>query len=451
MSFNQRPDGIRVGLDGPVENVEEPWSYQPGGHHPVHLGDYLGHDIQYYRVLHKLNTSGSGNLWLCRLVDSEPTEYVAVKILTAEFTAKEEQEGRPTSVRLQRLIQSDLVIRDYCPLPQDTFLIDGPNGQHRCYVYRVPGPSVGRIEKEVADPHGFLRRLLHQTVELMAAFHRHGVCHGGILSFETLEPLQVDFGADFRPANIFLQINLDGLTEKEVMGYLKEPRTAKILLPDDYDPGDSVPAYLVYPPKWHSIATRFTTDKICLLELEASFDKTSPPAQGVRAVRNYSAPELVLDGQCATASDIWSLAATLFEIRLGTRLFKLNDSSQAAYLQSLVQTLGPYPDPYWCLWKPMWEWSRPLSGPLRESSLYAKALRLKKMLSLNVSHGLTTPGVKDWNEKVPERERYLLEDLLSTMLEYKPDIRPSAERVLQHPYFTLEVTKEHISIVIRTE
>ena len=52
-------------LAGP--EVESPDRYQPGGYHPVHLGDVYH---QRYRVIHKLGFGTYSTVWLARDLQS---------------------------------------------------------------------------------------------------------------------------------------------------------------------------------------------------------------------------------------------------------------------------------------------------------------------------------------------------------------------------------------------
>ena len=47
----------------PETGAESPWGYQPGGHHPVHLGDVYNDK---YRVIHKLGYGSYSTVWLAR-------------------------------------------------------------------------------------------------------------------------------------------------------------------------------------------------------------------------------------------------------------------------------------------------------------------------------------------------------------------------------------------------
>ncbi|KAL2798036.1 hypothetical protein BJX66DRAFT_334384 [Aspergillus keveii] len=118
-------------MDNAREDNEWPGYYTAGGHHPVHLDDYLG-DQKQYRVLHKLGVGRGSLVWLCRVRDSEPAQYVAVKILTAEHSDHAQNRELEMATHLQEIALRNPDIAEYCCLPLDKFRIEGPNGSHQC-------------------------------------------------------------------------------------------------------------------------------------------------------------------------------------------------------------------------------------------------------------------------------------------------------------------------------
>lgn len=75
-----KDNGLMLEL-APVK-LEKIYEYEPGGHHPVHLGDVLG---DAYRVIHKLGHGGFATVWLARdLSAKDTTKYVALKIIKAD-------------------------------------------------------------------------------------------------------------------------------------------------------------------------------------------------------------------------------------------------------------------------------------------------------------------------------------------------------------------------------
>ncbi len=177
------PDnGLRLEL-GPF-SLERLQDYEPGGHHPVQLGDRLG-DGGNYLVIHKLGHGGFANVWLCRDTrEQPPARYVALKILMADVSVEECSELRAMQLRAWRDAESakSKGAQNIC-LPRDKFDIDGPNGTHFCFVYPVLGPRVSLgLYHGSEDPDIALRSVCLEAVEAIAFLHAHGICHGGMVT-----------------------------------------------------------------------------------------------------------------------------------------------------------------------------------------------------------------------------------------------------------------------------
>lgn len=122
-------------LDGINEGLEPFQEYQPGGYHPVHLGDVLGPSRR-YRVLHKLGHGGFGTVWLCR--NTHNAGYVAAKVMTGDMTLE-----KLPDLMLAQLDQS-IPGGEHIATPLDHFSVEGPNGTHQCIVLPVLGPCTSR-------------------------------------------------------------------------------------------------------------------------------------------------------------------------------------------------------------------------------------------------------------------------------------------------------------------
>ena len=164
-------------IEGPPFGFERLYDYEPGGHHPVHLGDLFQ---QRYRVIHKLGSGGYANVWLCRDFLHSAPFYVAAKIIAAEGSTEECPELRVT--KLEELAPGRATSCGLFCLPQDRFDIQGPNGTHYVFVYPVLGPPVSRLLHIVndGDLNQRLRNMSLQTTEAMAILHSIGICHGGM-------------------------------------------------------------------------------------------------------------------------------------------------------------------------------------------------------------------------------------------------------------------------------
>ncbi|XHG05508.1 hypothetical protein AWENTII_008727 [Aspergillus wentii] len=164
--------GLNLRLHGFPRGLENVYEYEPGGHHPVHLGDRFGEQRK-YKVIHKLGSGGTANVWLCRQILGPIPTYVALKIIMAEYSDDNCHELKVNKVA-QLKIDNDSIC-----LPLDQFKITGPNGEHWCFVYPLAGPAVSAIEHVFTDHDRTLRRIAFQTVKALTALHDHGICHGG--------------------------------------------------------------------------------------------------------------------------------------------------------------------------------------------------------------------------------------------------------------------------------
>jgi serine/threonine protein kinase len=104
-----------------VENLER---YEPGGYHPIAIGDVLANR---YRIVHKLGFGTYSTVWLAQ--DQQQTAYVAVKVSTADTPHHEVE-----ILNALAHFQPDHPGRTAIPVIHDQFRLQGPNGDHRCSV-----------------------------------------------------------------------------------------------------------------------------------------------------------------------------------------------------------------------------------------------------------------------------------------------------------------------------
>ncbi|KAL4792003.1 kinase-like domain-containing protein [Aspergillus venezuelensis] len=288
--------------------------YGPELHHPVHLDDCLGPDGEYL-VIHKLGVGQDSLIWLCLVRDSNPTQYVAVKVLIADDASRELKKEQEMISRLRTIAQSYPVIARYCSLPIDQFIINGPNGFHQCYVYAAAGPSLVNLKKEI-----------------------------------------------------------------------------------DGDPG------------------------------------LTPP----------TSPEILFGEDPSAASDIWALACTIFEIRTGN--FLLCDKSTEAtdeYLMYTVRRLSqPLAEPWWSTsWKLRREFYEDAPDSQGNAVMvngipeFDNGRSLLQMTGWLGGLKLERADGQPLHRIMSMEENDLFVDLLNIMLKYDPKERPTAEQVLQHPWF----------------
>lgn len=238
----------------------------------------------------------------------------------------------------------------YLCLPKERFISESPNGTHLCLVFPVLGPTVNQaalIFEEEQNGSSILRTISRSIVEALAILHRRGICHAGMFCGYTPIAFQlIDSWPDFRPANILLGLqSLDGLPEEQVLAQLGEPEKEIIHIREDSLPTPDIPyapKYLVYPVDFHDTSPSFILLRAVVIDfgqaVEAAAEKAPP---GIPA--NYAAPEVILQGSGGQEMDLWSLACTLYEVRVGQQLFdvpQLIGVDERDYEEEISTVLG---------------------------------------------------------------------------------------------------------------
>lgn len=160
----------------PLEEIENPGRYRPGGYHPISIGDCLN---DRYDVVHKLGFGTYSTTWLSR--DRKTAKYVAIKIATAESDIPESNilnalahpdpsdERHPGKSLIARIL--------------DMFSIDGPNGRHRCLVSE-PGMMTIAQAKDASYTRLFnlpvARAIAAQVIQAVDFLHHRGIVHAGM-------------------------------------------------------------------------------------------------------------------------------------------------------------------------------------------------------------------------------------------------------------------------------
>jgi serine/threonine protein kinase len=160
-----------------IEGIEDVEDYQPGGFHPVHLGEVYD---ERYTVLLKLGAGGYSTTWLAR--DTTIARYVALKIVKASETTNcvelqtqqslsSTQSNHPGRAHIRGLLAH--------------FTITGPNGNHVCLVSEVAGPTLTDLY-DARESHytrrlraGVARKISKQVAQAVGFLHSSGIGHGG--------------------------------------------------------------------------------------------------------------------------------------------------------------------------------------------------------------------------------------------------------------------------------
>ncbi|KAI3391264.1 hypothetical protein diail_7665 [Diaporthe ilicicola] len=359
-----RPVYVPYDYDEGAESIED---YKPGGLHPTHLGDLLGHDGR-YRVVHKLGHGGFGTVWLCR--DLEQNIWRAVKILAASHST-----GHCADLRICEMLsslspQEKDIYTSHVVVPTDHFWHEGPNGNHLCVVMPVLGPNIEDAARRYHHQEEPLKRICYQLVLAMKFLHDQGICHG-----------------DFRPNNICYIVNgLDNLEEEDLLRVFGRPKLLCLVDDGEYDwhsdfggyddevnsdevqeddvndieelnsstdagdddvqdsDDDHLPRYIVATP-YLDETSKYVSDDIAVIDFGESFlSSNTPDATGIPPP--YRSPEGFFEncGTFGVGSDIWALGCSMFEVRNRSKPFL--DGGLWSFLSHWEDLNGPLPEPY---------------------------------------------------------------------------------------------------------
>lgn len=158
-----------------IEDVEDLDRYQPGGYHPLQVGDEL--DNTRYRVIDKLGYGGYSTIWLAH--DLQRAQYVTVKVVTADASGCTQEASVISSLEKAPSRPRKGVV----PPLIDTFWVDGPNGKHRSIV--TPPARMSLFDAKEASTFGLFRAkvarsIIAQLIHGVAFLHSERIVHGGM-------------------------------------------------------------------------------------------------------------------------------------------------------------------------------------------------------------------------------------------------------------------------------
>ncbi|KAI0391776.1 kinase-like protein [Xylariaceae sp. FL0594] len=437
---------IPVTIADEIEDIEY---YCLGGFAPVTIGDKLRDGR--YSIVAKLGAGGIAMVWLC--YDDEQRTWCAIKINAAHNSSI--NCGDLKTIRLMRMkgIDNKVLEANHILISFETFWEYSPNGKHLCTVMPVLGPRLCDWRgQDVGNDAARANKLCYQVAKGMRFLHQIGLVHN-----------------DFRPQNILMRLKpsaLDLLSKEAMSELLGEPREVELLTVSG-NRSMHAPQYVLASASWEYFS-RVVTDDIAIVDFGEAYPPDLPPSHfGIPS--NYASPEIVFaKTSTGFASDIWSLALTLMEVRLNN--YGGYGGYGASYaVRFMERFVGTIPPTYRSAVKRLlidegWRElerrrsgdRRPFLGPVEipityeeececENTAFVDRLMMKLASEQECIREAMDPNDRTgrtWRRTkvrchVPEDEVRQLGNLLHQMLKYDPSERMTIEEVLQHPWFQI--------------
>ncbi|KAJ0413300.1 kinase-like domain-containing protein [Aspergillus carlsbadensis] len=394
--------------DGPKRGLEEGTAvYQPGGFHPVYVGDVFK---DRYKVLNKIGYGVYSTVWLVRdLNPPQPgpeNEFRALKVLSAECYDGSQAPifEREILTHLRNGDRDQHGYKHVCHLLDD-FEHVGPNGTHVCLVFELMGETLrtfGAWFPESRLPSSVMRRFTIQLLLVLDFAHDHNVIH-----------------TDIKPDNIFVKFRDYSLVESGYLANVEIPNQNRS--EEQYTPIPSTPLRNDYFSE--ADHTRVSEFDIALGDWGVSSWADRHLTESIQPVA-LRAPEVLIRAPWSASTDFWNLGAIVLEIYRAVRMFSGAVPPDSHYevkehLAEVVHLFGPFPKDL--LDKGDQELVKEVfgdDGRIREPL---------NMIRPELASEEFMPGLKQ-----EDREEFA--DWLRLAMKILPQERGSAEDLLRHPW-----------------
>ncbi|KAB5533506.1 kinase-like domain-containing protein [Coniochaeta sp. 2T2.1] len=405
------------------DDLEDPDWYRPAGLHPISIGDKL--DGGRYVVRNKLGSGGFATVWLCR--DGQTGHWVVIKVIGSQDTAESTEKCSGEVLALRHFAETSRseLDQNHILLAERTFLEEGPNGSHLCFVLPLAGQSISHVLDEYGGQPDVLKDICAQMVRAMAYLHSKGICHG-----------------DFRTSNILFKIkHPEKLDIRKIDDMFPGPHFT-ILEPiprTGEGPGPHLPAHQVYPTQYRPHPEHSSLN-IALTDFGQAYEVSDPPDYlGIPLA--FAAPEVLL-GQGTTNpfgfhTDIWALArrfAPGFVAKQGwipeTLPAHEPVSNEPEYFEEQreeLQSAG---------------YSNSLEKLVREKAMAWR--RREEGDELRPGESADGDGWASIEHQTPPEEADELIDLLTRIFKYAPNERLPISQIMAHPWFGGRFSSEEV-------
>ncbi|KAI9904476.1 hypothetical protein N3K66_001005 [Trichothecium roseum] len=471
MHLTQSPSSSSV--DDPAENTadeEDSEDYCKGGYHPVQIGEKYKDGK--YTVVRKLGWGHFSTVWLSR--DNTNGKHVALKVVrsAAHYTETAIDEIK----LLNKIVQAkpNHPGRKHVVSLLDSFEHKGPHGTHVCMVFEVLGENLlGLIKKwnHRGIPMPLVKQITKQVLLGLDYLHREcGIIHTDlkpenvlidigdveqivkkVVKSETGEkennrngrrrrrtlitgsqPLPSPLNTSFNHANLFpsssAQASLAGMLNEG-----KESKSAEDAQKQREKSADVLSREVSGISLEKSGNSSTSTGEKRKAEDANIFDVISVKIADLGnacwvnhhftndiQTRQYRSPEVILGAKWGASTDVWSMAAMVFELITGDYLFDPQSGTKYGkdddHIAQIIELLGPFPK------------SLCLSGKWSQEIFNRKG----ELRNIHRLRHWALPDVLREKYHFKEDEAKRIADFLHPMLELVPEKRANAGGMAGH-------------------
>ncbi|KAI1765797.1 kinase-like domain-containing protein [Hypoxylon sp. FL1150] len=401
-TMHQHSPTSSSGPEDAAENTaeeEDSEDYCKGGYHPVQIGEKFKDGK--YTVVRKLGWGHFSTVWLSR--DNTNGKHVALKVVRS---ASHYTETAIDEIKLlQKIVQANPNHpgRKYVVSLLDSFEHKGPNGVHVCMVFEVLGENLlGLIKKwqHRGIPRDLVMQITKQVLMGLDYLHREcGIIHTDLKP----ENVLIEIGdVEQVVKKVVKNENSDKENHRNGRRRRRTLITGSQPLPSPLNA--SFNRDNLFPsPKSHSslnallhdgTSSSSTTEKqgqrektAELLTKEVSGISLDKSGGGVASTgekrkrkrrgpiinvkiadlgnacwvshhftndiqtRQYRSPEVILGAKWGASTDVWSMAAMVFELITGDYLFDPQSGTKYGkdddHIAQIIELLGPFPKELW--------------------------------------------------------------------------------------------------------
>lgn len=195
---------------------------------------------------------------------------------------------------------------------------------------------------------------------------------------------------------------------------------------------NGVPTH-VYLSGWFGVRSdeiAFGEEKIILSDFGESFNPYKTLRFSSKPLPLLQPPEARFsDEPLSFASDIWALACTIWEIMGQRPLFDTFFPNADRVTTEQVEVLGVLPPEWWGKWSKRREWFNE-EGELHVERTSTGQNCVRRTWEVRFGYSIQKPRAEAGLETVSENERRAFEEMLRSMLVFRPQDRATAQQVL---------------------